>query len=223
MKNRLLLALTLATVTFAAVAGTAVGGARGQLYLFNGTLLNAGTTSVSLQVDGGNHAALVALIGQSQNQSFAIGTDTQILVWSQGHPHPGTIADVQAGDDVTLRIRAPRRSTLQQIEATPAATLADRNPRRNPPKGPLWLFAGTVTGPQSGGHISLHVTNGNWRALHAMLGQSLDQTFTYDANTIFLLWQGRVPTVIAPAQLKSGDLITIRIRAARTSTLAQVE
>jgi hypothetical protein len=56
-----------------------------------------------------------------------------------------------------------------------------------------------------------------------MLGQSLDQTFTYDDGTIFLLWQGKVPTVIDASQLKAGDRITIRIRAAHASTLAQVE
>jgi hypothetical protein len=57
-----------------------------------------------------------------------------------------------------------------------------------------------------------------------MLGQSsVDQTFSYDGGTIFLLWQGRVPTVIDPSQLKAGDRITVRVRAARDATLAQVE
>jgi hypothetical protein len=32
-----------------------------------------------------------------------------------------------------------------------------------------------------------------------------------------------VPSVIDPSQLKAGDRITVRIRAPRTSTLAQVE
>ncbi|WP_410967282.1 hypothetical protein, partial [Salmonella sp. SAL4436] len=63
---------------------------------------------------------------------------------------------------------------------------------------PLWLFIGTVAGPQSGGRIALHVESGNWKALHAMLGQPLDQTFAYDDGTIFLRWQGGVPTVIGP-------------------------
>ena len=49
-----------------------------------------------------------------------------------------------------------------------------------------------------------------------MLGQPLDQSFAYDDGTIFLLWQGGVPTVIDPSQLKAGDKITVRIRAPRT-------
>ena len=56
-----------------------------------------------------------------------------------------------------------------------------------------------------------------------MLGQPVDQTFAYDDGTFFLLWPGRVPTVIGPSQLKAGDRITVRIRAPRNSTLAQVE
>ncbi len=89
---------------------------------------------------------------------------------------------------------------------------------------PLFLYIGTVAGGQAGGHVSLHVTSGNWRGLRTMLGQaSVDQTFTYDTGTFFLLWQGRVPTVIEPSQLKAGDRITVRVRAPRGSTLAQVE
>jgi hypothetical protein len=180
---------------------------------------NAG--SVSVQVETGNKPALRALIGASQNQVFTLGSGTEVLIWSHGVPHVGTTADLQQGDYVTVRIRAPHDSSLQQIESQQAAAVADTAA----PNGglPLWLFAGSVSGPQSGGHVALHVTSGNWKALQAMLGQSLDQSFTYDDGTIFLLWQGRVPTVISPSQLKAGDRITVRIRAPRADTLAQVE
>jgi hypothetical protein len=56
-----------------------------------------------------------------------------------------------------------------------------------------------------------------------LLGQSASQTFTTGPETIFLLWQGKVPTVIAASQLKVGDKVVVRIRAAARSTLAQVE
>jgi hypothetical protein len=56
-----------------------------------------------------------------------------------------------------------------------------------------------------------------------MLGQPLDQSFAYDDGTIFLLWQGKAPTVIDPSQLRPGDRITIRIRAPRSAALARVE
>ena len=56
-----------------------------------------------------------------------------------------------------------------------------------------------------------------------MLGQPVDQTFSYDRGTIFVLWQGRVPTLISPSQLEVGDKISVRIRAPRASSLGQAE
>jgi len=227
MKHRLTHALAAAAIACAALGGSAAadhGHGRGQLFSFSGELLaapGANAGSLSVQVETGNRPALRVLIGSSQNQVFTLGTGTRILIWSHGVPHVGTTADLQQGDHVTVRVRAPRDSSLQQIESQQAAVVADAAA----PNGhrPLWLFVGSVSGPQSGGHIGLHVTSGNWKALQAMLGQSLDQSFTYDDGTIFLLWQGRVPTVIGPSQLKAGDRITVRIRAPRADTLAQVE
>jgi hypothetical protein len=56
-----------------------------------------------------------------------------------------------------------------------------------------------------------------------MLGQPLDQTFHYDGHTVFVLWQGGVPTVISPGQLHAGDNVSIRIRGPRAFSLGQVE
>jgi hypothetical protein len=226
MKLRLTLALAVASLACVALAGAAVAG-RGnhaQPYTFAGSVLaapGANAASLSVQVESGNHAALKALIGASQNQVFTLASSTRVIVWSHGVPHVGSSGDLQQGDFVTLTVRAPHGSSLQQIESTPAGRVADHAA----PRGgrPLWLFIGSVAGPQSGGHVALHVTSGNWKALNAMLGQPLDQSFTYDDGTIFLLWQSGVPTVIDPAQLKAGDRITIRVRAPRDSSLAQVE
>jgi hypothetical protein len=227
MKHRLVLVLAVVVAACAAlVAGAAAdrGHGRGQLYSFSGELLTApgpNATTLSVQIETGNRPALRALIGASQNQVFAVDSGTAILIWSHGVPHTGSTADLQAGDFVTVRIRTAGGSSLQQIESTPAATVADT--AHPGARGPLWLFSGTVAGPQSGGKIALHVGSGNWKALQAMLGQALDQSFAYDDGTIFLLWQGRVPTVISPAQLQTGDRITVRIRAPRNATLTQVE
>jgi hypothetical protein len=223
MTHRLILSLSLAALACAAVAATATGGPKGQLYQFRGDLVNASSTNVQVQIDGGNHAALKALLGQSQNQTFTIGPSTEILVWSHGTPRVGSVTDLKAGDDVQVNVRAPHGSSLQTIEATTAGTVGDHGAAANSPGRPLYLYVGTVTGPQSGGHIALHVTSGNWRGLQSMLGQAVDQSFSYDDNTIFLLWQGKVPTVIDPSHLQAGDRITVRIRAAGDATLAQVE
>jgi hypothetical protein len=223
MKHRLILSLALGAIACATVAATATGGPKGQLFTFRGELMNASSSNVQVQVEGGNHAALRALIGQAQDQTFAIGGTTEILVWSHGVPHVGSVTDLKQGDDVQVNVRAPHDSSIQTIESTPAGTVGDHGVVTNGPGRPLYLYVGTVTGPQSGGHIALHVTAGNRRALRSLLGQSADQTFTYDDGTIFLLWQGKVPTVIDPSQLKAGDRITVRIRAPFRSSLAQIE
>src|SRR2546426_1388791 len=144
MKLRLLLALALsATCCTALVAGAAAGG-KGQLYSFSGELLAApgpNASTVSVQVETGNKPALRALIGASQNQVFSLGSSTEVLIWSRGVPKVGSTADLQSGDFVTVRIRAPHGSSLQEIENQPAATVADHAA----PHGgqPLWLFEGS--------------------------------------------------------------------------------
>lgn len=224
MQHRLLTALALAALACTVVAATALGGGKGRLYQFRGDVVSASSTSVQISVTGGDHLALKALIGQSQNETFTLGEKSEILVWSNGVPHVGSVADLKQGDDVTINVRAKGGASLADILATPAATVPDRGAQNAAGGKPLFLYIGTVAGGQSGGHVSLHITSGNWRGLKTMLGQaSVDQTFSYDNGTIFLLWQGRVPTVIEPSQLKAGDRITVRVRAPRASTLAQVE
>jgi len=217
MKHRLLFILALAALVCAAVASTAAaahgGKAKGREFEFRGDVVSASSTALTITVEGGNHAALKAMLGQSQNKTFTLDQSTEILLWSAGKPTVGSTSDLKVGDWVQVRVRGEGA----------AAVVADRG--TNPAKAshPLFLFRGTVSGAQSGGHIALHVTGGNALALKRLVGQSADQTFTYDDGTVFLLWQGKVPTVIDASQLKSGDRITVRIRAAHSSTLAQVE
>jgi hypothetical protein len=222
MKLRLISILALAVLVGASVAATASANGKGRLFQFRGELLAASTGSVQLQVEGGNHAALRAMLGQSQNQTFTVGAKTEILIWRHGVPTVGTTADLKQGDWVNVNVRGKGDTSLADLEANPAGIVGDRVSK---PTGgqPLFLYVGTVAGAQSGGHLALHVRAGNRRALRSLLGQSADQTFTYDDGTIFLLWQGKVPTVIDASQLKAGDRITVRIRAPRASTLAQVE
>jgi hypothetical protein len=223
MKHRLITTLALAVLVGASVAATASGAGKGRLYQFRGELLSAGAGSVQLQVEGGNHAGLRAMLGQSQNQTFTLGTKSEILVWRHGVPSVGTVADLKQGDWVNVNVRAQAGATLAEVETHPAGIVGDRVAEPRAPGKPLFLYAGTVAGPQAGGHISLHVRAGNRLALRSLVGQSADQTFSYDEGTIFLLWQGKVPTVIDASKLKAGDRITVRIRAPRRSSLAEIE
>jgi hypothetical protein len=217
-----LLALAVLTVgassTFAARNGSLT-------YVFNGRLLaDAGSSStLFVDINGGNHAALRKLIGQGDNQPFAVDANTEYLRWANGIPTVVPESNLVAGDRVSVKVRAEGSASLSQIEATPAGVVADRGQNPRFAHRPLWLFIGTLDAPVANSHLTLHITNGNLRALRAMLGQPLDETFTYDSGTIFVLWQGRVPQVISASQLRVGDKISVRIRAPRSASLAQVE
>ena len=218
-----LLAVTILTVGVSATFAAHSNGSA--LYIFNGRMLaDAGSGStISVDVNGGNRLALKKLVGQSDSASFAVDANTQYLRWTHGVPTVVPESNLLAGDRVSARVFADRRASLAQIEATAARRVADSGTAGRFPAQPLWLFRGTLDAPAAGGHLTLHINDGNLRALRAMLGQPLDQTFRYDGHTIFVLWQGRVPTVISPGQLHPGDRISVRIRAPQRYSLGQVE
>lgn len=237
MKLKLFLAALAAGLVASALGGSAVYAAHehpgqkakhrqhGVPFVFRGRLLAApaaGATSLSVHVTGGNKRALRALLGHSQNQTFTVGSKTVYIRWQNGVPTVIQQSQLAAGDMLTIRIRAPRRSTLAQLTATEARLVADRGPNPARPSKPLFLFRGTLTAVGQSS-LTVHVKGGNKRALRRLLGQSVDRTFRYDENTVFLVWQGRTPTVVSPSQLKIGAKVVVRIRAARGSTLSQIE
>jgi hypothetical protein len=208
-----------ASSTFAARGGGNV------TYVFNGRLLADAGNSSTLYVDvnGGNRIALKKLVGLSENQNFAVGAGTQFLRWSHGVPTVVAESNLVAGDIVSVRVRALRSASFTEIAATAAARVADRGPTPGFPHRPLWLFVGTLNSPAANGKVSIHVQSGNWLGLRKMLGQPLDESFSYGPRTIFILWRSGVPTLISPAQLRVGDRISVRIRAPRVDTLQQAE
>jgi hypothetical protein len=225
-------ALYLALVAFVLLAMGASGSLAASsnggkpMFIFNGRLLaDAGSSpSIFVDVNGGNRIALRKLIGHGDNQQFAVGPGTQYIRWTHGVPTAVPESNLVAGDRVSVKIRADRRASLAQIEATQAKVVSDTGPPHGRyPRRPLWLFIGALNAPASGGHFSLHITDGNLRSLRAMLGQPLNQTFTYDGHTIFVVWHGRVPTLVSPSQLRVGDRISVRIRAPGAFALGQVE
>ena len=219
--TKLLTLIGIAALCVVASASAAKG--NGRPYIFRGELSSVSSTQLAMKVEGGDHAALRLLLGQSQDQTFTVGYGTEFLIWTKGIPKVVGPGDLHAGDWIQVTVRAKGGASLSEVEANPIGVVGDHVTEPNPPSLPLYLYVGTVDGPQAGGHIALHVKAGNVRALRTLVGQSADQTFSYGDDTIFLLWQGKVPTVIDPSQLKAGDRITIRIRAPFRSSLSQVE
>jgi hypothetical protein len=226
--RRRLAYLVLAAFTVLAVGASSTFAAHRSAnitFVFNGRLLTDAGSSSSLYVDvnGGNKPALRKLVGQSDNQYFAVNSGTQYLRWSHGIPTVVAESNLVAGDVVSVHVRAVRDASLAQIVATPASRVADRGPTPGHAGKPLWLFIGALDAPAANGKLTIHVQSGNWLALRKMLGQPLDETFSYGNRTIFLLWRAGVPTVISPSQMKVGDRISIRLRAPRWFSLQQAE
>jgi hypothetical protein len=219
-----LAALVAAVATAAAFADDSPAKPRMARYEFTGHLLAAPTAGgqLSIAVDSGSRNALRAMLGQPDNQSFSVGSETEFLKWSNGIPTVVQETDLAAGDVVRIHVRAAAGATLAEIEAQPAGVVGDVGPNPQRPDKPLYLFRGTLDSVSSTA-VTIKVGGGNRRALRLMIGQSADQSFAYDSGTIFLLWRGKVPTVISADQLKVGDKITVRIRAAAKLSLSDVE
>jgi hypothetical protein len=224
MRTKIFLVTALAALTAvgAALADNPPAKA-GMQYSFLGQLTaTPANGGVSITVEGGNRAALRAMLGQPVTQTFAYGSNTEFLKWSAGIPTVVQAADLATGDFVWVHVRASRDATLSDIEQVQASLVGDHGTQLFKPTQPLYLFRGTLTSVGSSS-VTVHVTGGDARAMRLLIGQSADETFTFGGQTIFLLWQGKVPTVIDASKLVVGDRIVVRIRADKGSTLAQVE
>lgn len=192
-------------------------------YQFRGHLTAVSATSLSLTVEGGNRIALKKMLGASVDQSFAVGDGTEFLRWHDGTPTVVHAGDLAAGDWVVVNVRAPRAAALSEIEAKPVGVVSDRGTQPNPPSKALFLFRGKLAAAAGSSSVAIDVAGGNRAALRLLVGQNASQTFAFGPETIFLLWQGKVPTVIAASDLKVGDRIAVRVRADRGSSLGEVE
>ena len=89
--------------------------------------------------------------------------------------------------------------------------------------GIAYAFVGKLTAAPSGGHVSISVEGGTPAALRAMLGHSVEQTFSYGDKTEFLQWAGGVPKVVEADDLDAGDYVRVNVRAPRGSSLDTIE
>jgi len=223
MRVTTFIAIGLAALVAAAGATAAPRHERGIGYLFVGQVTAAPANGqLPVTIQRGNRPALRAMLGQPVSQTFTYGSNTEFLKWSHGIPTVVQAGDLAPGDYVWIHVRDAAGAPLAHIEAQNAGLVGDHGNQLNPPNLPLYLFRGTLTATGTNS-VTLNIQGGNPRATRLLIGQDKSQTFTTDDSTIFLLWQGKVPTVISLDQLKPGDNILIRIRAKNHSNLTQVE
>jgi len=231
MRTKAYLTLAALALSLAASGGALAGNGNGKAngrghlrhYVFVGQLASSPNDGdVRITVVGGNHAALRAMLGQSVDQIFSYGENSEFLQWANGVPTVVGPGDLASGTYVRVNVRASRGASLSDIEHVAAGIVGDHGTQLYKPSQPLYLFRGTLasTGDSS---VTLDVRGGNARAMRLLIGQSTHQTFATGDETIFLLWQGKVPSVIDLSQLKTGDRVVVRVRAPRGSGLSQVE
>jgi hypothetical protein len=221
---RLKLLLAVGTAALAGIVASTAGAAGGGIvYSFLGKLSAAPSGGqISISVEGGNRPALRVMLGSPVKQTFSYGDQTEFLRWTNGVPKVVDAGDLQAGDYVRVNVRAPRGSSLETIESTNAGLIGDRGTQLNRPDQPDYLFRGKVSAVGSSS-VTIDVRGGNRRALRLLIGSNRTQTFAVGDSTIYLRWQGKVPTVTELADLKAGDKVAIHVRAKAGSTVAQVE
>jgi hypothetical protein len=216
--------LFIATLAAALLAVPAAFANNGHLvkYSFLGQLTTTPSNGgVSINVQGGNKVALRAMLGAPITQTFAYGSKTEFLAWSKGIPTIVQAGNLSAGDYVWVHVRAPRGASLADIEQRQAGLVGDHGAQLFKPSKPLYLFRGRLTSVGANS-VTVDVTGGNHLALKLLVGQSKTQSLSFGDGTIFLLWQGKVPTVIDATKLVVGDRIVVRIRAEKGASLAQV-
>ena len=153
--------------------------------------------------------------GKSQEQTFATERQDrvpQLVARDSDEGRRSTTSPSATTSPSTSAPTAARR--FETIEAT-----AGRH-RRRPRPEPGQAAASRSTSSAArfvstgGGKVTIDVKGGNRRALRLLIGQTAQQTFSSGAETVFLHWAHRIPTVIDATQLKAGDRIVVRVRAA---------
>ena len=222
MTRKLISSLVVAIVALTAVGGALAARDGSVLYRFLGQMQSAPAgASLTVSVVQGNRAALRAMLGQSQRQTFSSDQETQFLRWTNGVPTVVPITNIVRGDFVTITLHAPRNTPLATLLQTPARLVSDRGEKLGKPANPLFLFRGTIVS-STPGSVTVDVSGGNNRALGLVVGQAGRQTFATGGETIFLHWQGLAPTVVDGSMLTVGNRVVVRVRAPGRSSLAEV-
>lgn len=194
------------------------------VYVFRGVLAaapGAGASSLQLQINSGNKAAMLnlgALAGNGNIQPALLGPGTTMVNWNTSNQpavDPALTSTMQVADPVAVTIVGTKTSTLADIFATPA-TRVDDFLLSSKPHGRLFLFDGKAVAVDTVAHtITLNVQRTNWRAGYAMktAGATSTLTFTYDpTKTAFVHWNSHgKQNLYTPDKIVAGDHVTIRI------------
>jgi hypothetical protein len=218
-RSRCLLAALTASAVMAGVPATAAA----QRYDFKGNVAAVTATSVIVQVANGNRPALRAMIGAAQPLTFIVDQRTRYTVWKGNRPYRTSLNAIGIGDSVWVHTNGRKRAKLADLLSRPVRTVRDVS-AKDLGRGRLYLFRGVCTAKDTAANrLTINVHGGNWRALHAMLGSPIAQTFAYSDSTSFVSWHTGRPRVVGEEQVPcgpDGTRVAIRVRAPKLTPLA---
>lgn len=115
-----MLAVALAAGAAVAAPGKGKGGTKDKVVTYSlfGTVKAVGEDSVTVDVEKGNKAARVKLVGQ-EPATFAVDSETKI----ERNDEDAALTDVQVGDEVKIQSKAPASATTftaRQLQAGPS-------------------------------------------------------------------------------------------------------
>lgn len=192
--------------------------AKGQItYIFRGVIAAApvaGVTSVDVQLNSGNKAA-VAKLGAAADTFFMVplAPSTHIMTWTaENKPVAASVTNLVVGDPVALTIVGAKDATLAQLVTT-APTRIDDFLLSSKPHGRMFLFEGNAASIDLVNHtITVNITKTNWRGAYALRGASMTETFKWDpAKTTFVDFAGGKAKLFGAANVKVGDRVTVKI------------
>jgi hypothetical protein len=102
----------------------------GRMFVFEGSAVSVDPTAqtITLTVQHGNWFALNAMLGQPVSETFHYDASTLFLSWDHRSPHSFLPTQIQPGDPITLRIRAPWATPLASLLAAPLWKVNDHEP-----------------------------------------------------------------------------------------------
>ena len=196
------------------------------LYRFVGQLQSAPSgSSLTISVQSGSRPALRALLGQSQAQTPPTRPEHRVpQVVETASRRSSSIGDLASERLVVDQHPSPPRRVARRARGKrrPASWVTTVPSSHLHQQSRCTCSGAGSSQPRTAGSPST-CEGGNPAHCGPLIGQSAQQTFTTGAGTVSSTGQGRVPTVTAAANLKLGDRVIVRIRAAGGSTLADVE
>jgi hypothetical protein len=197
-------------------------------YIFRGVVVATpapGATTVQVQIRTGNKAGVTLLGTNPTIQTFNLSAGSALFSWNAAGTAatPTAVTTLAAGDPVAVTVWGPSKTTLQFLLTQPVTRIDDVL-NSTKPAGRIFIFTGTVvSNDPAAGALTINLTGGNWRAMHAFAGHPTTQTFHYSATSTLLRFNGaRAHLAVTPA-FAVGDHVTIRVFSANydseTSTL----